>query len=87
MDTAISRAVAATATGARSSVLPVDRKEQARTAFLSTVDSLKRRRADLVSEALIDDFVALNWLEWNGGSLRLTVTGTNVYQQMQIQLN
>jgi len=27
---------------------------------------LKRRRADLISESLIEDYVALNWLEWNG---------------------
>ena len=47
------------------------------------MDSLERRRADLVSEDLIADYVALNWLEWNGGSLRLTVTGKNVREQMR----
>jgi hypothetical protein len=55
--------------------------------FLSTVDSLHRRRADLVSEGFIADYVALNWLEWNGGTLRLTVTGENVCAQMRAGLN
>ena len=48
-----------------------------------TVDSLQRRRADLVDESLIADYVALNWLEWNGGTLQLTVTGKNMCQQMR----
>ena len=74
-------------TAMRNGVVAVSRREQARKALLTTIDSLKRRRADLVPEELIDDYVALNWLEWNGGSLRLTVTGTNVYQQMHMQLN
>ena len=59
------------------------RTEELRNAFLFTVDALKRRRADLVSEALIADYVALYWLEWNGGSLQLTVTGRNMWQQIR----
>ena len=59
------------------------RTEDLRNAFLFTVDALKRRRADLVSEALIADYVALYWLEWNGGSLQLTVTGRNMWQQIR----
>jgi hypothetical protein len=47
----------------------------------ATVELLNRRRADLIGDDLIAEFVALNWLEWNGGSLRLTVTGQNVCQQ------
>jgi len=31
--------------------------------------------------------VALHWLEWNGGALRLTVTGTNMCEQMRLRLN
>ena len=30
----------------------------------------------------IDDCVALNWLEWHGGALRLTTTGDNVCKQL-----
>ena len=62
---------------------PSIRTAQLRNELLVTVDSLHRRRADLVSESLIADYVALNWLEWNGGSLRLTVTGTNMCEQMR----
>jgi len=66
---------------------PILRREQLRIEFLSTVDSLHRRRADLVSEGFIADYVALHWLEWNGGALRLTVTGENVCAQIRAGLN
>lgn len=59
------------------------RTGQLRGTFLQTVDSLKRRRADLVSEALIADYVALYWLEWNGGTLQVTQTGRNVCDQLR----
>ena len=55
-----------------------------RSELLATMELLDRRRADLVPEALIADYVSLNWLEWNGGTLRLTVTGRNVCQQMRM---
>ena len=35
-----------------------------------------------IADAHIDDYVALNWLEWNGGGLRLTTTGENVCKQL-----
>ena len=57
--------------------------EALRNDLLATVDALQRRRADLVSEALIADYVALYWLEWNGGTLRLTQTGKNVCDQVR----
>lgn len=57
--------------------------EDLRNDLLATVDSLTKRRADLISESLIADYVALNWLEWNGGTLRLTETGRNMCQQMR----
>jgi hypothetical protein len=62
---------------------PVTRREQLRLELLPTVDALNRRRADLVSEGFIEDYVALHWLEWNGGALRLTVTGVNMCEQMR----
>jgi len=62
---------------------PISRGDQLRLEFLTTVDSLQRRRADLVSEGFLEDYVALHWLEWNGGALRLTVTGTNMCAQMR----
>ena len=65
---------------------PVSRREQLRLELLATVDSLHRRRADLVSDGFVEDYVALHWLEWNGGALRLTVTGTNMCEQMRARL-
>ena len=59
------------------------RTAQLRDELLVTVDALQRRRADLVDERLIADYVALSWLEWNGGSLQLTVTGKNMCDQMR----
>jgi len=58
------------------------RRQALREALLSTVDLLKRRRAAEIDTAYIDDYVALNWLEWNGGGLRLTTTGDNVCKQL-----
>ena len=69
------------------SLPPVTRREQLRLELLTTVDSLLRRRADLVSDGFIEDYVALHLLEWNGGALRLTVAGTNMCEQMRARLN
>jgi hypothetical protein len=65
---------------------PPSRHDQLRSQLLGTVDSLQRRRVDLVPEALIADYVALDWLEWNGGTLRTTVVGANVCRQMKAAL-
>ena len=57
--------------------------EALRHALLTAVDALHRRRADQISEAQIAAFVALYWMEWNGGSLQLTQTGKNVCDQVR----
>ena len=44
-------------------------------ALLTAVDSLSRRRACDIPEQTIDRLVALRWLRWSGGSLRLTESG------------
>jgi len=62
--------------------LPAPRREALRDALPGTVDLLKRRRAGEIAETDIDDYVALNWLEWSGGGLRLTTTGDNVCKQL-----
>lgn len=46
--------------------------------LLATVDALSRRRACDIPEQTIDRFVAMRWLQWNGGNLRLTATGEEV---------
>jgi hypothetical protein len=61
---------------------PALRRDSLRDSLLATVDLLKRRRAAEIDAGLIDDYVALNWLEWNGGGLRLTVTGENICRQL-----
>jgi len=66
---------------------PVSRREQLRNELLTAVDSLHRRRADLISEGFIADYIALHWLEWNGGALRLTVSGDNICEQMRARVN
>ena len=66
---------------------PFSRREQLRNELLSAIDSLHRRRADLISEGFIADYIALHWLEWNGGALRLTVSGDNICEQMRARMN
>jgi hypothetical protein len=61
-------------------------KQALRESLLSTIDLLDRRRAGEIGDRRIDDYVALDWLEWNGGALRLTTTGQNVRRQMLAQL-
>ena len=63
------------------------RKERLRLALPAAVELLRSRQAGLISATQIDEFVALNWLEWHGGSLRLTVTGSNVCSQLRASAN
>ena len=60
---------------------PVDRKERLRLALPAAVELLRTRQAGMIEATEIDEYVALNWLEWHGGTLRLTVTGSNVCSQ------
>lgn len=62
---------------------PVFRQDALRARLLATVDLLRQRRASDVEAGYLDDYVALRWLEWNGGSLRLTETGENVCRQLR----
>jgi hypothetical protein len=62
---------------------PAIRQEALRNALPATVDLLRQQRAADIAESDIDDYVSMNWLEWNGGALRLTVTGDNVCRQMR----
>ncbi len=51
--------------------------------LLATVDLLSRRRACDIPEQTIDRFVAMRWLQWNGGSLRLTESGEAMLVKVQ----
>ncbi len=54
----------------------VDRIDTAlQDSLLATVDALSRRRACDIPEQTIARLVALRWLQWNGGTLRLTQAG------------
>ena len=57
------------------------RKERLRLALPAAVELLRTRQAGMISALEIQEFVALNWLEWHGGTLKLTVTGANVCSQ------
>jgi hypothetical protein len=58
------------------------RRDRLRLALPATVAQLKLRHADQIDVDDIEAYVALNWLEWQGGGLRLTITGKNVCAQM-----
>jgi hypothetical protein len=58
------------------------RRDALRIALPATAELLRRRRAADIAEGDIEDYVALNWLEWNGGGLRLTEIGENVCKQL-----
>jgi len=57
-------------------------RERLRQALPATVDHLQNRQADRIDDNDIDAYVRLNWLEWHGGGLRLTITGRNVCAQL-----
>lgn len=61
------------------------RRDALRQTLPITVSLLKQHRAGEIDADDIDAYVALNWLEWNGGSLRLTVTGDNVCRQSRLK--
>ena len=63
-------------------IAPDTKRDALRDGLLATVDLLKRRRAAEIAEATIDEYVALHWLEWHGGSLRLTTTGENMCRHL-----
>ncbi|HUG24162.1 hypothetical protein [Piscinibacter sp.] len=66
-------------------LLPLRRDALSET-LLDTVELLKRRRASHIAERDIDDYVALNWLEWDGGALKLTTVGENLCKRLSEQL-
>lgn len=59
--------------------------ETLRGALQSSVESLRMRRAAEIPEGYIDAYVRLQWLEWDGGWLRLTPTGENMCRQVLAQ--
>jgi hypothetical protein len=72
---------------AKKSCPEAQRREALRDGLLVTVDLLKRRRAADIAEKAIEEYVELNWLEWHGGSLRLTTTGENMCRHLSAELD
>jgi hypothetical protein len=64
---------------------PTLRREVLRDSLPATVRLLGDKQAGAISTGLIEDYVALDWLEWRGGSLKLTITGENVCKQVTQQ--
>ena len=62
---------------------PHSRGQMLRDCLLSTVELLHKRQASQVGDGLIADYLALDWLEWKAGTLCLTVTGSNVCEQLR----
>jgi len=63
------------------------RRDALRDRLLPTVELLRQRRAAEIPEGFIDDYVTLHWMEWRGGSLKLTTTGENVCKHLTTLLN
>ncbi len=49
--------------------------EQLCEAFVFASDALVRRRAGEIPDATIEEFIALGWMRWHGGSLQVTALG------------
>lgn len=62
------------------------RRDVLRDELLATVSLLKQRRAAEIAEGFVEDYVAMHWMEWHGGSLRLTTTGENVCRHLKALL-
>lgn len=56
-------------------------RERLRQKLPATAELLLHRQAGQIDDQDIDAYVKLNWLEWHGGGLRLTITGRNVCAQ------
>ena len=67
--------------------LSASRREALRSSLLNTVNLLKNRRAADIAPSDIDDYISLEWFEWNGGTLRLTDVGHNVCKQVTAGLS
>jgi len=67
--------------------LSASRREELRGSLLDTVKLLKNRRAADIAPSDIDDYIGLEWFEWNGGTLRLTDLGQNVCKQLSAGLS
>ena len=62
-------------------LLTTGRRDALRAELPHVANLLRLRRAAEIEAAVIDELVELSWLEWLGGSLQLTATGSNICLQ------
>ena len=55
-------------------------------AFAAAADALSMRQANRIPEKAIDDFLALGWMQWHGGSLRITPLGQMALLRIRTRL-
>jgi hypothetical protein len=58
--------------------LTPSRREALRDGLPVIVQLLKQHLARHIPDGYVEDYLALDWLEWQGGTLRLTITGQNI---------
>ncbi len=58
------------------------RQDALRDGLAEASDHLKANRASAIGDEAINDYVALSWLEWDGGALKLTTIGRNICNQL-----
>ena len=63
-------------------IAPSLRRHVLRGALPGAVRLLAARRAQEIETGFIDDYVALGWLEWRGGTLKVTAVGENICKQL-----
>lgn len=61
---------------------PPPEREVLRAMLPEVAQHLRARRVDLIPARDIALYLVLEWLEWHGGSLRLTAVGHNVCEQV-----
>jgi len=67
--------------------LSASRRDALRSSLPDTVNLLKNRRAADIAPCDIEDYISLEWFEWNGGTLRLTHVGQNECKQVTAGLS
>lgn len=58
--------------------LAASRRDALRDNLPIIVHLLKQHLARHIPDGYVEDYLALDWLEWHGGTLRLTITGQNI---------
>ena len=58
--------------------LAASRRDALRDNLPIIVQLLKQHLARHIPDGYVEDYLALDWLEWHGGTLRLTITGQNM---------